>query len=371
MNQSGKNSFNCYLFQYTEKRLHDGWSNGSNGYILLRERNQAHGHSLVATLYCRTHWTLSLSGPFYVSSAAHSCIARAMECLGHGSDSVVRIPTDPEGAMQVEKLREQLARDRADGLKPLAIVGTAGSVTVGAYDDFSALSALAKEFKTWLHIDAAFGFWTRLSQDPKIRNLTNSLHEADSIALDAHKWPGVQYDCGALLVRDKAHLRDTLASRPGYLQGASEGLAGGDTWFTDYSLDLSRGFRALKLWTALQVAGADAIGAVVTDHCALARYMGELIKASAFFELAQPIQSNICCFHVKSDLTVDGALPDVVDIAANLQLQGKGVFSTINLGDKSCLRAAIVNHRTTPADIAAIVTAADETVHLMLSPVET
>ena len=332
-------------------------------YALMNARTRKFGYEV------RKKGILAM-GPVrvYVSSAAHSCMSRAMECLGHGSDSVIRIPVDPEtGAMQIEKLRERLEKDKAAGLVPLAIVGTAGSVTVGAYDDFASLSTLAKEYNTWLHIDAAFGFWTRLSQDSKIRSLTNSIHEADSIALDAHKWPGVQYDCGALLVRDKVHLRETLASRPAYLQSASEGLAGGDTWFTDYSLDLSRGFRALKLWTALQVAGADAIGAVVTDHCALALYMGELVKASPFFELTNPVHSNICCFHVKADLVEGIALPDVADIAAKLQLKGKGVFSTINLGDKACLRAAIVNHRTSPRDIAAVLTAAEESLQGLLS----
>jgi len=298
----------------------------------------------------------------YVSEAAHSCVSRAMECIGHGSDNVVRIPIDETGSMQIDKLRKQIEEDKAAGFAPLAIVGTAGSVTIGAYDDFQALSEVAKENDTWLHVDAAFGFWTRLSKDPKIKGFTENINQADSIALDAHKWPGVQYDCGALLVKNKEHLRSTLASRPAYLQSASEGLAGGDTWFTDYSLDLSRGFRALKLWTALKVSGSDNIGAVITDHCELAAYMGELVDASPYFELAHPIISNICCFCVDPSITTkDGELvADVADIAADLQLQGKGVFSTVNLGDKQCLRAAIVNHRATHADIANAVAAAEE-----------
>lgn len=298
----------------------------------------------------------------YVSEAAHSCVSRAMECIGHGSDNVVRIPIDDGGSMRIDLLRKRLEEDKAAGFAPLAIVGTAGSVTVGAYDDFQALSKVAKENETWLHVDAAFGFWTRLSQDLKISSFTDNINQADSIALDAHKWPGVQYDCGALLVKNKEHLRSTLASRPAYLQSASEGLAGGDTWFTDYSLDLSRGFRALKLWTALKVSGSDNIGAVITDHCDLAAYMGELVDASPLFELAHPVISNICCFCVNPSITTkDGDLvADVADIAADLQLQGKGVFSTVNLGDKQCLRAAIVNHRATHEDIAKAVAAAEE-----------
>ena len=298
----------------------------------------------------------------YCSTAAHSCLSRAMECLGHGSESVVKVPIHPEsGSMQVDKLQQLIEQDKAAGFTPMAIIGTAGSVTVGAYDDFAAIAELATEHNVWFHVDAAFGFWTRLSQDDRVKGLTNNIHRANSIALDSHKWPGVNYDCGALLVRDKDHLRSTLASRPAYLQSASEGLAGGDLWFTDYSLDLSRGFRALKLWTALRVAGTDKIGAVITDHCDLAFKMGELAKASPLLELAHPVISNVCCFYIKPTIT-EGPVPTAAEIAAELQLKGTGVFSTVALGDKECLRAAIVNHRITPKDIEEVMAAAEEAI---------
>lgn len=235
--------------------------------------------------------------------------------------------------------------------------GTAGSVSVGAYDDFDAIADLAKEYDTWLHADAAFGFWSRLSNSPRIKGLSDNINRADSIALDAHKWPGVNYDCGALLVKDKQHLRATMASRPSYLKSASEGLAGGDTWFTDYSLDLSRGFRALKLWTALKTAGSDAIGQVVTDHCDLVSYMAKLVNESPLLEMAHEPISNIACFSIKAG---DGIT--ATEIATDLQLQGKGVFSTINIDGKDCLRAALVNHRTTKSDIVQVVASVEEAV---------
>ena len=321
-------------------------------YALMAARTKVFGYDIRKT-------GISGLGPVrvYVSDAGHSCISRAMECIGFGSDSVVRIPINPTtGAMEIEALKERLEEDKVAGITPLAIVGTAGSVTVGAYDDFEALSKLAKKYNTWFHVDAAFGFWTRLSQDSKIRRLTNHIHLADSIALDAHKWPGVNYDCGALLVRDKQHLRSTMATRPAYLQSASEGLAGGETWFTDYSLDLSRGFRALKLWTALKTAGSDSIGAVVTDNCQLAAYMGRLVEKSPLLELGHPVLSNICCLSVKAEGVT------AAEIAAELQLEGKGVFSTIKLGGVDCLRAALVNHRTTEDDIANVIASVEAAV---------
>lgn len=288
-----------------------------------------------------------------------------MECLGHGSRSVVHIPVDPAtGAMQVDALEQALQRDVAAGCVPLAIVGTAGSVTVGAFDDFHALADLCERYDTWFHVDAAFGFWTRCvpADNPGIRNLSRGAERADSMALDAHKWPGVNYECGALLVRDKQHLHQTLAMRAGYLQSAGAGLAGGDVWFTDYSLDLSRGFRALKLWTALTTAGPATIGQVVADHCALAARMGDLVEQSNLLELAHAVISNICCFYINPSVVGDGPVPTAAEIAATLQVQGQGVFSTVTIHDKDCLRAAIVNHRTTPEDIEKSIVAVEEAV---------
>jgi len=295
----------------------------------------------------------------YISDDAHSCIDRAIESIGHGSDSVVRIPTTNNGSMDIDMLRKRLQQDKEANIMPLAIVGTAGSVSIGAYDDFDAIADLAKEYNTWFHVDAAFGFWSCLSKDPRIKALTNSINRADSIALDAHKWPGVNYECGALLVRDKKHLRDTMAMRPSYLKSSSEGLAGGDTWFTDYSLDLSRGFRALKLWTALKVAGSDAIGQVVTDHCHLASYMSRLVDESPLLEMTHHPESNIVCFSIKTKGIT------AAEVATDLQLRGKGVFSTIFINGRDCLRAALVNHRTTESDIAEVIANVEETIRRM------
>lgn len=285
----------------------------------------------------------------YVSEAAHSCIYRAMECLGHGSNSVKKISVCTKtGRMKSNMLEVRLRQDVEAGIVPMAIIGTAGTVTIGAYDDLIGLSSLARKYNTWFHVDAAFGFWTRLSAENDIRRLTDGIHLSDSIALDAHKWPGVQYDCGALIVQDKKHLRATLASRPAYLTSAPDGLAGGDTWFTDYSLDLSRNFRALKLWTVIKAAGSRAIGSTVTDNCRLAAYMGELVASSSCIELAAPVQSNICCFSLISQYE---SVLNVTQIASALQMRQLGVFSTVSLGERQCLRAAIVNHRTTMKDV--------------------
>lgn len=288
----------------------------------------------------------------YMAKGAHSCVAKALEIMGHGSDCVQQIPVNDMSQMDVLALTAAINDDKSNNIAPLAIVGTAGSVGVGAYDDMNALADLAKSTGIWLHIDAAFGYWSRLADAP-FRNLSDGIGRADSIALDTHKWPGVQYDCGACLMADSDLHRATFSSRPAYLESAEAGLAGGDLWFCDYGVELSRGFKALKVWTAIKTLGAEAMGQAITDNCKQAALMGELVKASPHLTLQHDVISNLCCFSV--------AKGDVTKIAATLQINGQGVFSTITVNDIPCLRAAMVGHRTTSDDIRAAIKAVEET----------
>jgi len=288
----------------------------------------------------------------YMAKGAHSCVTKALEIMGHGAECVRQIPVNDLSQMDTAALQSAITEDRAAGRAPLAIIGTAGSVGVGAYDDLNALAGIAKAESIWLHVDAAFGFWSRLADKPW-RTLSDGMGRADSIALDTHKWPGVQYDCGACLIADRDLHRTTFSSRPPYLESAEAGLAGGDLWFCDYGIELSRGFKALKVWTAIKILGVDAMGAAITDNCRQAALMGDLVTASPYLTLAHPIISNLCCFAV--------AKGDVTRIAADLQIAGKGVFSTITVNGTPCLRAAIVGHRTTSEDIRRAIAAVEAT----------
>ena len=288
----------------------------------------------------------------YMAKGAHSCVSKALEVMGHGSDCIRQIPVTPAAQMDVDALKTAIAEDRAMGLAPLAVVGTAGSVGIGAYDDLNAIADLAVQEDIWMHVDAAFGFWTRLADAP-FHALSDGIGRADSIAVDTHKWPGVQYDCGACLMADSALHRATFASRPAYLKSAESGLAGGDLWFCDYGIELSRGFKALKVWTAIKTLGADAMGRAITDNCKQAVLMGELVAASPYLTLQHDVISNVCCFSV--------AKGDVAQIAAQLQVAGQGVFSTITINEIPCLRAAIVGHRTTSDDIRAAIKTVEAT----------
>lgn len=279
----------------------------------------------------------------YAGVGTHTCVVRALQILGHGSDSLVLIPLQKNAGMDLNQLREAIRLDRLSGFHPWLVVATAGSVSTGTFDDLRGIAALCEQEGLWMHVDAAFGYWTRLADEP-YRSLTNGLERADSIATDAHKWPGVPYDCGICLVRDGSALRQTFGTnRPAYLASTERGLAGGSVWFTDYGMDLSRGFRALKLWTALQECGPETIGAVITDNCKQATFMASLVQQSPWLQLQHAVVSNICIFSV--------TVGNVDDIAAELQLTGQAVFSTIVWNDIPCLRAAIVNHRTTREDV--------------------
>ncbi len=289
----------------------------------------------------------------YVRKGTHSCIAKALEAIGFGTDALHMVDTDETMKIDMTSLAQAVAQDQAAGRVPLAVVGTAGSVNTGSFDDFNALADFCTEHDIWLHVDAAFGFWARLADAPW-DHLTDGMGRAHSIACDFHKWMSVPYDCGACMIYDRDLHLASFTSRPNYLEQQDQGLGGGDLWFCDYGLELSRGFRALKVWTAIKSIGTDAFSKSITDNCKQAALMGELVTASDVLDLAFPVVSNVCCFAVKHG--------DATKIAAALQLSGEVVFSTTVIHDTPCLRAALVNHRTTSQSIRDAIAAVERVV---------
>lgn len=289
----------------------------------------------------------------YAAAGAHACVGRALEVLGHGRNALRSVPVIGAAGMDIAALKQAVADDVEAGVQPLAVVVTAGSVNTGVFDPIDEAADFCAAQGIWLHVDAAFGFWTLLADDPW-RDLARGIGRAQSIALDFHKWMAVPYDCGACLISDKALHRATFADRPDYLVSSGEGLAGGEPWFTDYGIELSRGFRALKVWTTVMAIGTRALGASVSDNCRQARQMAALVEASPVLTLAHPVVSNLCCFYPKGG--------DPEQIAAQLQLDGSFVFSTTRIGGRSCLRAALVNHRTTSEHIRTAIEAVEQVV---------
>jgi len=225
----------------------------------------------------------------YTSTAAHGCIAKAMDISGFGSDALRGVEVDRSHRIDVHALRERIALDRSAGRKPFLVVGSAGTVDIGAIDDLAALSALCREEGLWFHVDGAFGALGILS--PELAPRLAGIEGADSIALDFHKWGQVPYDAGFLLVRDGARHRDTFAAPAAYLRREVRGLAANSPWPCDLGPDLSRGFRALKTWFTIQVYGTEKLGQVISGTCALAQYMKQCIEASPALELLAPVSA--------------------------------------------------------------------------------
>ncbi len=287
----------------------------------------------------------------YASKAAHGCISRAMEISGLGSEALRCIDVDQCHRIDVAGLRAQIARDRESGLKPFLVVGSAGTVDIGAIDDLVSLAALCREENLWFHVDGAFGALGVLS--PALAPLLTGIEQADSIALDFHKWGQVPYDAGFLLVRDGERHRDAFAAPAAYLRREARGLAAGSPWPCDLGPDLSRGFRALKTWFTLKTYGLEKLGAVITRCCALAGYLEARIQAEPRLELLVPVNLNIVCFRYRADDAnkVNG------DIVIDIQESGVAAPSTTLLDGRLAIRAAIVNHRTDTRDIDALISA--------------
>jgi aromatic-L-amino-acid decarboxylase len=294
----------------------------------------------------------------YTSDAAHGCIARAMEMSGLGRDQLRRIPVDADQRMRIDALREAIADDRAAGLDPFLLIGTAGTVDVGAIDDLQALAGVADVEQLHFHIDGAFGALAMLA--PAFAPLLSGIERADSLAFDWHKWGQVPYDSGFLLVRDGAWLTRTFAADEAYLRRADRGLAGGDWWPCDYGPDLSRGFRALKTWFTLKTYGADAIGDVVARTIALARHLATRVMQEPRLELLGPVPLNIVCFGYRGVTPGDRDRRDAdrlnAEIVADLHEAGRVAPSLTTIGGRTVIRAAIVNHRTAVDDVEALVT---------------
>lgn len=287
----------------------------------------------------------------YTSRAAHGCIAKAMDMAGIGSGFLRTIATDAMHRMQISELQAAMAADRKAGLVPFLIVGTAGTVDVGAVDELEALAEIAFEAGVWFHVDGAFGALAILA--PELAARLNGIERADSIAFDFHKWAQVPYDAGFVLVRDGSKQLDTFAASAAYLQRESSGTAAGSPWPCDLGPDLSRSFRALKTWFSLRVYGTEQLGQVIERTCQLAQYLKNLVEQTPELELAAPVQLNIVCFRYRSE---DSARVNA-NIVIALQESGVAVPSITTIDGRLAIRVAIVNHRTQRCDVDALVDA--------------
>jgi len=280
----------------------------------------------------------------YASTAVHGCIPKAMHASGIGRDSLRLIQTDSHHRIDVPELERVIESDRRAGFTPFLVVGTAGTVDIGAIDDLNALADLCRRQNIWFHVDGAYAALAMLA--PDLAPLLSGIECADSLAFDFHKWGQVPYPAGFLLVRHGLLHRQSFSNSAAYLRRETRGLAAGENWACDFGIDLSRGFQALKTWFTFKVFGTDAIGAIISQTCRLARYLEQQITATAELELMAPVQLNVVCFRFRRASNRINAR-----IAVELQEGGEIAPSTTSINGPLVIRAAIVNHRTTRAEL--------------------
>lgn len=286
----------------------------------------------------------------YASEEVHLSIPKAADILGLGRDHVRTIACDDRQRMRVASLREQIAKDLHDGLRPCCVVASAGTVNTGVVDPLEEISAVAREFDLWFHVDGAYGAPGIL--DPRKKHLFRGLERADSVSLDPHKWLYVPVDAGCLLFRDPQPVRAAFNTEDAdYIKvhGHSDDEAFA---FWDYGVELSRRFRALKVWLTLGYYGARRIADAISNDIALAAYLGELVSAADDFELLAPVELSICCFRYVRPGLDDAELNRLNQrIMGRVQTSGRAYLSNATINGRFALRACITNFRTTKSDI--------------------
>jgi aromatic-L-amino-acid/L-tryptophan decarboxylase len=302
----------------------------------------------------------------YTSIEGHSSIIKAIHACGIGSDNLIVVPTDGQHRISLQALEQQIKQDIAQGYEPFMVIANAGTVNTGAFDDFAAIRSLSDQYQCWMHVDGAFGSWLRLADQP-YRQLTDHINLADSLAFDFHKLMYVQYDCGGLLVKHAEFQQQVFSVRPNYIARQGQALAAGDPWLCDFGLELSRSFRALKVWFTIKTYGLKKLGEAIQQNCELARYLAECINQSTNFQITEKPASNIVTFRLKQELGVALNNQYCEEIVTRLQLSGDAVFSLTHWSDYRVIRAAITNHRTRRHDIRAVVEFLENQAELLLN----
>jgi glutamate/tyrosine decarboxylase-like PLP-dependent enzyme len=287
---------------------------------------------------------------FYASDQVHSCHRKAMEALGLGNKALRRIPSDRDLRINVSALRTAITEDRAAGFRPACLIATAGTVNTGAIDDLDALANIAAEEALWLHVDGCIG--ALLAIAPANAHRVRGIERADSVALDPHKWLHAPFEVGCVLIRDASAHRGAFAVSQEYLEPTPRGLASGE-WLYEYGLQTTRGFRALKVWMALQEHGVGMFGRLIDQNIAQARHLTGLIEQEPLFELVAPTSINIVCFRY-SPRGIDDVARKALNVEIMLRLQEEGIaaLSDTTVHGEHCLRAALNNHRTRREDLA-------------------
>jgi glutamate/tyrosine decarboxylase-like PLP-dependent enzyme len=288
------------------------------------------------------------SGPrmtVYASVEMHSWLKKCVELLGLGRASIRSIPVDSAWQADVAAMRRQIEEDRAAGLLPLCIVGSAGTINTGSIDDLQGLADLAEDQGLWFHIDGAIGSMAAMS--PNLKPLLKGMERADSLAFDLHKWGFLPYEIACVLVRDADKHHAAFETPSPYLQSGGRGVLAGGLVFANRGPELSRNFKALKAWMSLKAEGTIKIGAVIEQNVAQARRFATELSTIPEFVIEAPVSLNVVCWRANPP----GSTPEQQDalnreLLVHLQETGVAICSSTVLHDRFVIRLAVANHRS-------------------------
>jgi glutamate/tyrosine decarboxylase-like PLP-dependent enzyme len=296
----------------------------------------------------------------YGSSETHSWAEKAVELMGLGRDSYRIIPVDADFQIDLDQLESQIERDRAAGHCPAVVIANCGTVNTGAIDDLAGLAEICRRNNLWFHVDGAFGALLRLSKDHAA--LVRGIEQADSLAFDLHKWIYLPFEIGCVLVRDPQLHTATFATQASYLEEMPGGIMAGGLPFADRGIELTRSFRALKLWMSLETHGVRTYGDLIARNVQQAAHLEALINESPRLQLLAPRPTNVVCFrYVRAGFSEEETNALNRQLLIELQESGGYIVSSTTLGGRYALRVAITNHRSRMDDLTAL---AEECVRL-------
>jgi aromatic-L-amino-acid/L-tryptophan decarboxylase len=288
----------------------------------------------------------------YVSQEGHFSVAKAAALLGIGQENVRNVAVDECFRIRKDDLVAKITADLEAGYVPFCVVANAGTVNTGAVDPLTDIREIADRFQLWMHVDGSYGAFAVLAESA--RKLFVGMEQADSIALDPHKWLYLPVDVGCVIYRNPEIARAAFAHEAEYTRMFGEEA---DEAFVcwDYGPELSRRFRALKVWMLLKGVGLDSLGAAIESNLACARYLESIVRASDDFEMVAPVELSIFCFrHVpvqlrnQSPKTIDGFNKRLL---VAVQRDGSSYLSNATLNDRFALRGCVLNYRTTLRDM--------------------
>ncbi len=289
--------------------------------------------------------TLSQHMILYCSRETHSSVQKAVELLGLGRNCLRQLPVSRDYRIDLTALRAAIEQDQRAGRKPFCIIGNVGTVNTGAIDDIAQLADICEHEDIWLHLDGAFGALAWLC--PEIQPVLGPLNRADSLAFDLHKWMFLPYDIGCVFIKDAHVHRNTFSISPSYLASNPNHDGKPVISFPDFGIELSRRFRALKIWLCLKEHGVRRFENQIRQNIWHARYLGHLIQTYDRLQLAAPISLNVVCFRfAKLELPTDKIDALNLEIVHRLQYGGLVFPSHTVLDGRVVIRVAITNHRS-------------------------